>query len=235
MAIHTGRHSNTKMKPAVLTIITVVSVLSGCSSYRATPEKTIERQAKFLDTSIEDTLLDFSMDQPLRVAVTAARKNTGCIYLGYAPRTKRKQVYVSTTRRLFESYNSERKSPKTTSFAAVIQRGDSLQLANESISHILIDDNIYRFNDFNFAVSEFRRVLKNRGRLMLRIMEFRQAVVDAKRQLSLKNKPMGNTKTIKEYFELRGFKLLETHTIVLSKPEARATREKELVFLFSKV
>jgi SAM-dependent methyltransferase len=222
------------MKPALLTIITVGSILTGCTSYRMTPEKTIERQARFLDTRIEDTLLDFSMDQPLRVAVTAANKNTGCIYLGYAPRTKRRQVYVSTTKRLFDSYNRERKFPKSTAFAAIGQHGDSLELDNESISHILIDDNIYRFNDFNFAVSEFRRVLKERGRLMLRLVEFSK-VIEPKRQLAFKNKPMGTTKTIKEYFEQRGFKLLETHTIVLSKPMARATREKELVFLFAKV
>lgn len=220
------------MRAAVFTIIAAGSIISGCM-YRASPEKTIEKQAKFLDTKIEDTLLDFSIDQPLRVAVTAARKKSSCVYLGYAPRTKRKQVYLSTTKRLFDVYNSQQKFPKSTAFAAIMQRGDSLELEDGSISYILIDDNIYRFNDFNFAVSEFRRVLKSTGRLMLRIIEFRKAVLDPK--LSFKDKPAGTTKTIKEYFEQRGFKLLETHSLVLSKPMARASKEKELVFLFSKV
>jgi hypothetical protein len=223
------------MKPAVVIIIAFTAIVTGCTSYRVTPEKTIARQAKFLDTRIEDTLLDFSADQPLRAAVTAAKKNSSCIYLGYAPRVKKRQVYLSTTRRLFDEYNNQSKFPKSTSFAAITQRGDSLELEDASISHILIDDNIYRFNDFNFAVSEFRRVLKEKGRLMLRIMEFRKSVLDPKQQRAFKNKPEGTTKTIKEYFERRGFKLVETHTIVLSKPMSRATKEKELVFLFSKV
>lgn len=222
------------MRPAIVTIIAGGLIFSGCTAYRSTPEKTIERQAKFLDTRVQDTLLDFSIDQPLRAALTGVKKNSSCIYLGYAPKVKRKQVYVSTTRRLFDSYNQQQKKPKHTTFAALVQRGDSLELGDGSISHILIDDNIYRFNDFNFAVSEFRRVLKSDGRLMLRIMEFRNVVLD-RRQISLKSKPLATTKAIKEYFEQRGFKMLETHTIVLSKPTARATGEKELVFLFSKV
>lgn len=223
------------MKPAVLAIIIVGSFITGCRVYRLTPEKMIERQAKFLDSGLEDTLLDFSSDQPLRVAITASKKKSSCVYLGYAPRTRTKKVYLSTTKRLFQEYNQEAKRPQRTEFAALKQQGDSLELNSESISHILIDDNIYRFNDFNYAVSEFRRVLKSQGKLMIRIIEFRKAVLDPKRQLAFKAKPEGTTTAIKEYFEQRGFKLIEMHKTVLSKPLARATKEKELVFLFSKV
>lgn len=219
----------------VINIVAIFLLVCSCRSYRDSPEKLIKYQVKFFDSNKEDTLLDFSLDQPFRAAVTATYKNSSCVYLGYAPKSKRKKVNLTATKRIFEAYNSQLKHPKNTSFEAVMQHGDTLDLDDGSVSHVLLDDIIYRFNDFEFAVSEFHRILKNKGKLILRIMEFRKAVLHPKTKALLSGKPEGTTNAIREYFEQRGFKLLETHNVVLDKVSNRALKEKELVFLFMKV
>jgi hypothetical protein len=223
------------MNRAGLNIVVIAVLICSCRMYRASPDTLIKHEVKFFDSDKDDTLLDFSIDQAFRAAVTATHKNSSCIYLGKASRIKRRKVNVAATKRLFEAYNQQSKNPKSTTFEALIQSGDTLLLDDQSVSHVLLDDNIYWFNDFSFAVSEFRRILKNDGTLVLRIMEFRKALLLPKKQKAFASKPEGTTEAIKEYFEQRGFKLKETHKIVLDKPSARASKEKELVFLFAKV
>lgn len=222
------------MKAAALIWLMALICSTGCRMYSASPEKLISRQVKFLDTDKADTLLDFSADQPLRTAITAASKNSSCFYLGYAPRTRTKKVRLEATRRLFEAFNQQAKYPKSTDINAVLQHGDTLQLADASISHITIDDNIYRFNDFNFMAAEFRRVLKPNGQLVIRIVEFRKAVLNIRQQAALKDKPEGTTQAFRQYFEQRGFRLVKMHRIGVDRPLVRTAKEKELLFVFAK-
>jgi SAM-dependent methyltransferase len=200
--------------------------------YTVSREQYVQHQLQYVNIKPGDTILDMCGDQSFRAASTAASINNLYFYLGNAP-GKFKHVFPTQVEHLFNLYKS-RSNSNTAVFKPIAQTGDTIHLPNNTVHYIFLDQLVYLSHDLNFATSEFHRLLKPNGALILDILAFTRAELSQKELAILGDKPEGTEEAVKYYLEQRGFVFVNSGPLRFNRNMARASKDRMRVFIFRK-
>lgn len=212
--------------------ITVTSLIlfNSCKTYSVSYTSTIENEIKYYGFKEKDTILDFSVGQSSVLPLAAIVTNNLHFYLGYIPQYK--LVSKQRTEHNFTRFKRELKSNNNATFAEIDQNGDSLYLHDNSVDFILCRQNLYLFNDMRKITSEFHRVLKPNGELLIIQQLSEQDELSKKDLKIIKDYPLPNEINLTSFFELNGFKFIKSEQIVLNRRMEKVTSGIQTLFHF---
>ena len=206
--------------------------IQSCKSYSASFSEYRENEIQYYELKDNATVLDFSLGETVKVAVAGTTANNLHFYLGYAP--KRPYNNVKLTKDFFERAKSKLNSHNEARFSAIEEIGDSLLVPSNSFDFVICGDHLYDFNNFSKMASEFKRVLKPKGQLLIVQRQVEKSELSDKELKYLKDSPLPNKESLIPYFRNAGFLFVMSRQVVLNKRMGRVTNGKQTLFRFEK-
>jgi SAM-dependent methyltransferase len=210
----------------------IIPFMQSCKTYAVSFKEYMENEVKYYEISEKSNVLDFSFSQTAKVTAMGLVYNHVYFHLGYAPR--KPYTNATATQQEFERIKKKMNSENQATFSTIEQQGDSLLVSDKLYDYIICANHLYDFNNFEKMVSEFYRVLKQNGQLLIVQELVPEGELSKKNLAYIEGSPFPNENILIPYFENNRFTLLSSTKIILNEKMGKVTKEQVYLLKFKK-